>query len=109
MKHTILTLTVLLLAPLAAVRAAEPIAAFTPGARILFQGDSITDCGRNRGVAEPNVPAALGTGYPFLVAAAVLAERAREGPRFYNRGVSGDKVPDLTLLGLRLVFERNFG
>ena len=67
----------------------------TEGKVIVFQGDSITDCGRNRGVAEPNAPAALGTGYPFLVAAAVLAERAREGLRFYNRGVSGDKVPDL--------------
>jgi lysophospholipase L1-like esterase len=62
---------------------------------IVFQGDSITDCGRDRGVTEPNVPAALGAGYAFLVAAAALAERPGAGLRFYNRGVSGDKVPDL--------------
>src|SRR2546426_5994961 len=30
------------------------------GAVVLFQGDSITDCGRNRDVADPNVAGALG-------------------------------------------------
>ena len=45
------------------------------GTVILFQGDSITDSGRNRDVAEPNVPGALGTGYPLLVAAAARAAR----------------------------------
>jgi hypothetical protein len=32
-----------LLVPLVGLRAVEPVAAFTPNARILFQGDSITD------------------------------------------------------------------
>ena len=71
----------------------------TPGAAkqtvVLFQGDSITDCGRNRGSAEPNSTGALGTGYPLLVTAAVLAAHADRGLRFYNRGISGNKVPDL--------------
>jgi len=62
---------------------------------VLFQGDSITDCGRNRGSAEPNSTGALGTGYPLLVTAAVLAAHANRALRFYNRGISGNKVPDL--------------
>lgn len=62
---------------------------------ILFQGDSITDTGRNRGDAAANSTSALGTGYPLLVASAVLKANAGRGVRFYNRGVSGDRVPDL--------------
>jgi lysophospholipase L1-like esterase len=62
---------------------------------ILFQGDSITDAGRNRTNSSANAAAALGTGYPLLVASAVLKTTAGRGLRFYNRGVSGDRVPDL--------------
>src|SRR6266566_4715000 len=65
------------------------------GSVILFQGDSITDCGRNRESADPNAAGALGTGYPLLITAAVLAARAARGFKFYNRGISGNKVPDL--------------
>ena len=72
----------------------SPVAA-AAGTVILFQGDSITDSGRNRAVADPNVQSALGTGYPLLVAAAALAAYPDRGLRFYNRGVSGNKVPDL--------------
>ena len=66
------------------------------GATILFQGDSITDAGRSRQAADaPNSGAALGTGYPLLVASDVTRDRPELGLRFFNRGVSGDKVPDL--------------
>jgi hypothetical protein len=37
---------------------------------ILFQGDSITDVGRNRNVAGANNPGALGGGYPLIAASA---------------------------------------
>jgi lysophospholipase L1-like esterase len=66
-----------------------------PGPLILFQGDSITDASRNRMVLEPNVPRALGSGYAFLVASTELAENPKRGLRFLNRGISGNKVPDL--------------
>jgi lysophospholipase L1-like esterase len=62
---------------------------------IVFQGDSITDAGRNRESTDPNSAGALGNGYPLLVASAVLAARPASGLRFYNRGISGNKVPDL--------------
>jgi lysophospholipase L1-like esterase len=65
------------------------------GTVILFQGDSITDGGRDRGVADPNVARGLGAGYPLLVASAALAAHPDGALRFYNRGVSGNKVPDL--------------
>ena len=70
----------------------QPIAAFTPGARILFQGDSITDGNRGRS-ADPNH--ILGHGYVFIIAArhgAAFPERRLD---FLNRGVSGNTVLDL--------------
>jgi lysophospholipase L1-like esterase len=65
------------------------------GRVILFQGDSITDAGRDRNSTKPNDAGALGSGYPLLVTAAVLAARPKDGLQFYNRGISGNKVPDL--------------
>jgi lysophospholipase L1-like esterase len=65
------------------------------GTVVLFQGDSITDCGRDRTAAGPNSAGALGTGYPLLIAAQQLAARPDAGFRFLNRGVSGNTVPDL--------------
>lgn len=56
---------------------------------ILFQGDSITDCGRAR---DNN--ASVGTGYPLLVKAMLGAENPKEY-EFINRGVSGNRIVDL--------------
>lgn len=66
----------------------------SPGTTVLFQGDSITDCFRDRKVPDANSSAALGNGYPLLIAAQLLATRAESGYRFFNRGVSGNTVPD---------------
>ncbi|MHB9139828.1 MAG: SGNH/GDSL hydrolase family protein [Victivallaceae bacterium] len=60
---------------------------------ILFQGDSITDCGRGRDKIEANN--GLGTGYPYLVAAKLLCDRAEEKLNFYNLGISGNRIVDL--------------
>ena len=80
----------------AAALAASRFPSPSPSARVvLFQGDSITDCGRNRGAAEPNAAGALGNGYPLLVAGAALASHPDRGLTFFNRGISGNKVPDL--------------
>ncbi len=84
----------------AAAASQLPIGAVTTqapanGTVVLFQGDSITDAGRNRASADANSAGALGSGYPLLVASAVLAARPGGALRFYNRGISGNKVPDL--------------
>lgn len=65
------------------------------GRVVLFQGDSITDSGRNKTNAQPNQASGLGNGYPLLVASLALEDRPTEGLRFYNRGISGNRVPDL--------------
>jgi len=60
--------------------------------RILFQGDSITDCGRT-GSANP--AESLGMGYPFFIAARLRADRLGEEIDVVNRGISGHRVVDL--------------
>ena len=55
----------------------------------VFQGDSITDAGRNRDNDDYR-----GNGYPTLVAGRIGMDRPGEF-RFLNRGVSGDRVVDL--------------
>ncbi|HEV8410611.1 MAG TPA: SGNH/GDSL hydrolase family protein [Gemmatimonadaceae bacterium] len=62
---------------------------------ILFQGDSITDVGRNRTVAGANNAGALGGGYPLIAASHMMRAHPDSGLQILNRGVSGDKVPQL--------------
>ena len=57
--------------------------------RILFQGDSITDCGRNR-----NDFSSLGQGYANLVKASLGFDYPDEY-EFVNRGISGNRIVDL--------------
>ena len=60
---------------------------------VLFQGDSITDWGRNRGKENaPNDQQCLGSGYVLLTAGALLDEYSNIKPFIYNRGISGNKV-----------------
>ena len=93
MKYTLLlSLTTLLLSSLPALAAVDPIPAFTPGARILFQGDSITDGNRGRNLDPNHI---LGHGYCFIIAARQGAAFPDRKLDFYNRGVSGNTVLDL--------------
>ncbi|WP_343693638.1 SGNH/GDSL hydrolase family protein [Chitinophaga sp.] len=62
---------------------------------ILFQGDSITDAGRKRDNDEANNTNALGNGYAFLAAAALLKQFPDKNLKIYNRGISGNKVHQL--------------
>lgn len=57
--------------------------------RILFQGDSITDCGRNR-----NDLWHMGAGYANLVKATLGYECPGEY-EFMNHGISGDRIVDV--------------
>lgn len=62
---------------------------------ILFQGDSITDAGRNREETGYNNPKALGTGYAMLIAVQLLEEYAELNLKIFNKGISGNKVYQL--------------
>ncbi len=56
---------------------------------ILFQGDSITDCGRNREAED-----STGTGYPLMV----KGQLGFEDPgayTFINKGISGNRIVDV--------------
>lgn len=66
----------------------EPV--FQQGDVVLFQGDSITDCGRDR--ANPDD---LGRGYAYMAASTFQAKYPELGVTFYNRGISGDRAADL--------------
>jgi acyl-CoA thioesterase I len=58
--------------------------------RILFTGDSITDCGRVREEAGH-----LGFGYPAFTAAHLQARLAAPELKIFNRGISGNRASDL--------------
>ncbi len=63
---------------------------------ILFQGDSITDAGRDRArEGNANDSNAFGKGYVYLIAAQLLADRAADNLKIYNRGISGNKMYQL--------------
>ncbi len=72
--------------------AAPPLNA---GDVVLFQGDSITDAGRNRDAVGANDPHGFGFGYPFMIASRMLGVYPGLKLQCYNRGISGNKVPDL--------------
>ena len=57
---------------------------------ILFQGDSITDCGRSW-----DDPENLGDGYVRLLSTMLPDKYPKHEFKFINRGVSGEKVRDL--------------
>ncbi len=59
---------------------------------ILFQGDSITDWGRDHKKGSPNDTGALGTGYVILTAGQLLLKHADKNLQIYNKGISGNKV-----------------
>jgi len=53
--------------------------------RILFQGDSITDAGRNRLVKRSNEGLGLGNGYVSLASAELLALDLNNEYEIYSR------------------------
>jgi lysophospholipase L1-like esterase len=63
---------------------------FQPHQKLLFIGDSITDCGRRQ---EPHAP--YGSGYVHLARAFLLARYPELQLEIVNRGISGNTVRDL--------------
>ncbi|HEU5316981.1 MAG TPA: NUDIX domain-containing protein, partial [Chloroflexota bacterium] len=72
-----------------------PALIFGRDQKILFIGDSITDCGRRGGADStgPHVP--YGNGYVHLARAFLLARHGEQGLEIVNRGISGNTVRDL--------------
>jgi lysophospholipase L1-like esterase len=66
-----------------------------PNSKLLMIGDSITDCGRARPIAEAASWDSLGTGYVSLVNAFLTATLPQAHIRVVNMGVGGNTVSDL--------------
>ena len=76
------------------VRAAENALPNNPATDsvILFQGDSITDGNRTRDNDWNHV---MGHGYAYLISSRLWFDHPDRKFHFYNRGISGNTVPDL--------------
>lgn len=66
-----------------------------PRSKVLFIGDSITDCGRARPIGEGHANKELGDGYVNLVSGLLGATYPAAGFRIINMGVGGNTVRDL--------------
>jgi acyl-CoA thioesterase I len=66
-----------------------------PNLTLLFQGDSITDAGRDRLDFKANSPSGLGNGYPVPICRTLLERFPDHHLQCYNRGISGDGIEDL--------------
>jgi lysophospholipase L1-like esterase len=62
---------------------------------VLFQGDSITDAHRNRQAYYANQANGFGNGYALYSAIQLAGQHPTTDWIFYNRGISGHKVPQL--------------
>jgi acyl-CoA thioesterase-1 len=60
-----------------------------PNTKFLFIGDSITDCGWKNDHEE------IGDGYVRIIRDYLLAKDPADAPTVINRGISGNKIPDL--------------
>jgi len=73
--------------------AQQPLDFLRQGDTLLFQGDSITDGGRQRTGSDYNH--IMGQDYAYVLAAEIGAEYPERGFIFVNRGISGDRVAEL--------------
>ena len=65
------------------------------GNTILFQGDSITDAGRDKKNEVANEQKAFGKGYAWMAASQLLISKPEYKLTIHNRGISGNKVHQL--------------
>ncbi len=59
---------------------------------ILFQGDSITDGARGRNEDLNHI---MGHGYQYIIGARLQGDNPEKNIKFYNRGISGNRISDL--------------
>jgi lysophospholipase L1-like esterase len=73
--------------------AVEDLPALHTGDVVVFQGDSITDGGRQRSGSDYNH--IMGQSYSYILAALIGALHPERNLTFINRGVGGNRVTDL--------------
>jgi lysophospholipase L1-like esterase len=92
MKKVLQTFGAFLLLSLPCV-AQEPLPFLHANDVILFQGDSITDGGRQRTGNDYNH--IMGQDYAYILAAQIGYESSKRNLNFVNRGDGGDRISDL--------------
>ena len=65
------------------------------GGVMVFQGDSITDAGRNKKDPKPNEQKSFGKGYAWMAGSQLLVSKPEHQLILHNRGISGNKVHQL--------------
>ena len=65
------------------------------GGIMVFQGDSITDAGRNKKEPKPNEQKSFGKGYAWMAGSQLLIANPEHQLTLHNRGISGNKVHQL--------------
>ena len=93
MSRRICSVAALFFLPALAI-AQEPLPFLHAKDVIVFQGDSITDGGRQRTGSDYNH--IMGQDYAYILAAEIGAESPERNLTFINRGISGEGVPQLT-------------
>ena len=78
-----------------AAAAESPQLKLSKGDTVLFQGDSITDSQREKKRKGANDGRAMGRGYPILIGSDLLRDNPAMDLKFFNRGISGNRVPSL--------------
>lgn len=94
-KSAVLTGLVTAIAPVAGFASEPQPESIIPKEKdlvFLFQGDSITDGKRGR---TEDLNHIMGHGYAFATASRIGADFPEAGFKFYNRGISGNKLSDL--------------
>jgi lysophospholipase L1-like esterase len=92
MMRYLLTLSALVLSLVPAL-ADDSMPVFHKDDVILFQGDSITDGGRQRSGSDYNH--IMGQDYGYIIASQVGSQFPERNINFINRGISGNKISDL--------------
>ncbi len=73
---------------------------------ILFQGDSITDCGREKCGGAGFDCHGLGPGYPGMIAARLQCDRPETDWKFINLGISGNLLKKLDEIERREAYRK---
>ena len=92
---TIVSLTLSQIASAAVARPGTKKVNLNKNDVILFQGDSITDWGRDHNKTAANDTGSLGTGYALLATGHLLIQNPDKNLQIYNKGISGNKVYQL--------------
>ena len=91
-RTAVISASVLGMPSLHSINREEKAPALPNNLRLVFQGDSITDSGRDRGNYYANATSGMGRGYVYQIVSNLLGKHPESTLHCFNRGISGNKV-----------------